>query len=185
MLKIPREKFIPQANALSAYDDRAVPIGFDQTISQPYMVAIMTQILELDPEHKVLEIGTGSGYQTAILAMIAKEVYSVERIAELSARAEVVLKQLKITNVHLQVADGTLGWEEFSPYDRIMVTAGSPDVPESLISQLTDNGIIVIPVGPVQSQTLLCVRKKDKKIVHEPVLECRFVRLIGEQGWEM
>ena len=184
--KIPREKFIPIATASSAYDDRAIPIGFGQTISQPYMVAVMTQLLELEPEHtkNVLEIGTGSGYQTAILATIVKRVYSVERTPELSARAGEMLKQLKISNVHLRIADGTLGWEEFAPYDRIIVTAGSPDVPTSLIAQLAEDGIMVIPIGPMQSQVLIRLRKKGTKILRESVLECRFVKLIGTQGWK-
>ncbi len=184
MGSIPREKFIPERWRSEAYADRAVPIGLDQTISQPYMVAIMTQLLALDDNHKVFEIGTGSGYQTAILAKIAKEVFTVERIAELTERAKNVLKELGITNVHFKIDDGTLGWPEFSPYDRIIVTAGAPNIPQALTDQLADGGIMVIPVGPMEHQTLMKVSKRGEQIFKEPILSCRFVKLIGKQGWE-
>ncbi len=183
MSTVPREKFIPPSSRYAAYDDRPVPIGFGQTISQPYMVALMTEELEPTPESKVLEIGTGSGYQTAILAYLSKEVYTVERIPELSKSAQEVIKELGITNVHFKIDDGTLGWPEFAPYDRIMVTAGAPDIPEPLIDQLVDGGIMIIPVGPETYQRLYKIRKEKDKIQKTPLIECRFVKLIGEQGW--
>ncbi len=184
MAEIPREKFIPTQWREYAYEDRAVPIGLGQTISQPYMVAIMTQLLELTEEHRVLEIGTGSGYQTAILAKLSKEVFTVERIPELSERAKKVLSELGITNVRFKIDDGTLGWPEYSPYDRIIVTAGAPSVPEALTEQLSENGIMVIPVGPEEHQTLIKLTKSDGKIYKEHILSCRFVKLIGQEGWQ-
>jgi len=184
MKNIPREKFIPQQWRNCSYEDRAIPIGLNQTISQPYMVAIMTQLMELCKNHRVLEIGTGSGYQTAILAKIVKEVFTVEKIAELTERAKEVLDELNITNVHFKIDDGTLGWPEFSPYERIIVTAGAPSVPQALIDQLADGGIIVIPVGPMEHQTLMKITKHGKQIFKESVLGCRFVKLVGKQGWE-
>ncbi len=183
MKEIPREKFIPEQWREYAYEDRAVPIGMGQTISQPYMVAIMTQLLELSDKDRVLEIGTGSGYQTAILARLAKEVFTVERIVELSERARKVLEEIGITNVHFKIDDGTLGWPEYSPYEKIIVTAGAPHIPDALISQLAEGGIMIIPVGPMEHQTLMKVTKISGKIFKEPVLGCRFVKLIGQEGW--
>jgi len=183
MSELPREVFVPQQWRDSAYEDRALPIGLEQTISQPYMVAIMTEKLDLTPDHKVLEIGTGSGYQTAILAKLAKEVCTVERLAELTRRAEQTLTELGITNVKYKVDDGSLGWPDDAPFDRIMVTAGAPDVPEPLLEQLTDEGIMIIPTGPEDQQTLMRIRKSGSDYTEEPVIGCRFVKLLGAEAW--
>lgn len=183
MEQIPREKFIPPASRYEAYEDQPVPIGYGQTISQPYMVALMTEALELQPEDRVLEIGTGSGYQTAILARLAKEIYTVERIAELSSSAQRVLAELGIDNVRFKVDDGTLGWPEYAPYDKIIVTAAAPHIPTALLEQLKEGGIMVIPVGPESYQTLYKVIKNKDRIEKIPLVECRFVKLIGKEGW--
>ena len=183
MLKVKRHLFVPEDLRKEAYEDYPLPIGEDQTISQPYMVAIMTELLELKGDEKVLEIGTGSGYQTAILAEIAKEVYSVERIKSLAERAKNILDKLGYSNIKIKVGDGSEGWEEFSPYDAILVTAGAPDVPEPLFEQLKEGGRLVIPVGGRFSQTLVRVRKiKGKKKVEE-FFDCAFVPLIGKYGF--
>jgi protein-L-isoaspartate(D-aspartate) O-methyltransferase len=184
MAAVPRERFVPSDLRSLAYDDRALAIGCNQTISQPYMVALMTEKLRLAPGHKVLEIGTGSGYQTAILARLSNRVYTVERVAELSQRAEQVLADLGISNVRFQVGDGTLGWQEEAPFDRMVVTAGSPQVPDSLTDQLAEGGIMIIPVGPEESQTLMRVRKSARGLTHEALIACRFVKLLGQHGWQ-
>ncbi len=183
MGELPRERFVPAGQRDQAYEDRALPIGCDQTISQPYMVALMTEKLSVGPDDRVLEIGTGSGYQLALLAMLAGRVYTVECQAELAAEARSVLEELGLVNVEYRVDDGSLGWPEHAPYDRIMVTAGAPEVPEALVEQLTDGGIMVIPVGPEDSQTLLQIRKDGQAIRRQPVIACRFVKLRGNQGW--
>ncbi len=186
MLKVPRHLFVPPELSEEAYNDYPLPIGHGQTISQPYIVALMTEALEVKENHRVLEIGTGSGYQCAILAELAKEVYSVERIPELALRAQRVLSLLGYNNVWIKIDDGTLGWPEYAPYDRIIVTAGAPKIPEPLIEQLDKGGIMVIPVGDEYSQELLVVTKltEDSKVKVKSLGGCVFVKLRGEYGWK-
>jgi len=181
--KVEREKFVPPDLREDAYGDFPLSIGEGQTISQPYMVALMTQSLELKGCERVLEIGTGSGYQTAILTELSEEVYSVERIKSLAQKAESLLKKLGYSKVKIFVSDGTMGWEEFSPYDRILVTAGAKQVPQPLVNQLKDEGIMVIPVGNVYSQELRVIRKKKGRVRSTTVERCIFVPLIGKYGW--
>ena len=183
MLKVPRHEFVPEDMRPYAYEDRPLPIGEGQTISQPYMVALMTQCMELEGPESVLEIGAGSGYQAAILAEIAAMVYTIERFPSLLQRAQEVLARLGYTNYKALVGDGTLGWEENAPFNGIMVTAGAPDVPPSLLEQLADKGRLVIPIGPERYQTLYKIVKKGKKIRREFVTYCSFVPLIGKEGW--
>lgn len=183
MLKVPRHEFVPEDMRPYAYEDRPLPIGEGQTISQPYMVALMTQCMELEGPESVLEIGAGSGYQAAILAEIAANVYTIERFPSLLQRAQEVLARLGYTNYEALVGDGTLGWEENAPFNGIMVTAGAPDVPPSLLEQLADKGRLVIPIGPERYQTLYKIVKKGKKIRREFVTYCSFVPLIGKEGW--
>ncbi len=181
--KVPRHRFVGPVLQDSAYADYPMPIGEGQTISQPYMVALMTQCLELKRSDRVLEIGTGSGYQTAILATIAAEVFTVERVASLAKKAESILKELGYNNVHFNVGDGTRGWAEEAPFDGILVTAGAPRVPEPLVAQLAEGGRLVIPVGGAWSQDLMVVRKAKGKVTEENVCGCVFVPLLGEFGW--
>ncbi len=183
MLKVPRHLFVKKNFKNRAYDDNPLPIGKEQTISQPYMVAIMTSLLQIKPNHKVLEIGTGSGYQTAILAEIAKEVYTVERIKELSVKSEKLLGELGYNNIHYRVGDGSLGWEEKAPFNGIICTAAAPDIPEQFKKQLANNGKIVIPVGDRYGQQLVRIVKKNNRFISEKFFLCAFVPLIGEQGW--
>jgi protein-L-isoaspartate(D-aspartate) O-methyltransferase len=182
--KVPRHTFIPDKSLENAYGDFPLPVGEGQTISQPYMVALMTQYLDLKADEKVLEVGTGSGYQAAILAELAKEVYSVERFTVLAERSRAVLKDLGYTNIKIRVGDGTEGWQGFAPYDGIIVTAGAPSVPEPLVEQLAEGGRLVIPVGGGFSQTLTLVRKKEGKIAQEEICGCVFVPLVGRYGWK-
>ncbi len=176
MLKVPREKFISPNLHDSAYDDRPLPIGFGQTISQPYIVALMTELLELNNTHKVLEIGTGCGYQTAILAEIANMVYSIEIIKELYEKAK--LNLASYNNIILKNGDGYNGWREFSPYDRIIVTAAPQKIPQPLIDQLSNNGIIVAPEGPAGwSQVLIKIKKQNSKIATQQICDVAFVPL--------
>ena len=182
--KVEREKFVPSEVRNNAYEDFPLSIGEGQTISQPYMVALMTQSLELKGNEKVLEIGTGSGYQTAILAELAREVYSVERMRALAERARKLLKKLGYNNVKILLSDGTLGWEESSPYDRILVTAGAREIPQPLTDQLEEGGVMVIPVGNSYSQDLEVVRKRKNHIKTVAVEKCVFVPLIGKYGWD-
>ncbi len=182
--KVEREKFVPSEVRNNAYQDFPLSIGEAQTISQPYMVALMTQSLELKGNEKVLEIGTGSGYQTAILAELAREVYSVERIRALAERARKLLKKLGYNNVKILISDGTLGWEESSPYDRILVTAGAREIPQPLTDQLEEGGVMVIPVGNSYSQDLEVLRKRKNHIKTVAVEKCVFVPLIGKHGWD-
>ncbi len=184
MAEIPRELFVPPAQRPSAYDDRALPIGYDQTISQPYMVALMTEALRTEPQHRVLEVGTGSGYQTAILAKLAKHVYTVERIEALSGRAQCQLGELGFNNVSYRVGDGSLGWPDHCPYDRILVTAGAPSVPQLLVEQLNDGGLLVIPVGGMDEQILTTVQRIGQRTTEKPSIACRFVKLIGQAAWQ-
>jgi protein-L-isoaspartate(D-aspartate) O-methyltransferase len=181
--KVPRERFVPVDVRHEAYADNAMAIGAGQTISQPFMVALMTEALELTGSERVLEIGTGSGYQTAILAEIVREVVSIERIPDLSRRAVEVLESLGYSNVTALVADGTLGHTAKAPYDRILVTAGAERVPPALLDQLDDEGLLVMPVGGADSQRLHVVRRKEDRFQTTSLTACRFVPLVGEQGW--
>lgn len=187
MLKVPRHIFVQEAMALQAYSDSALPIGEKQTISQPYMVALMTELLELTGKEKVLEIGTGSGYQTAILAMLSNRVYTAERIRPLALRARKCLDSLKLFNVMLRINDGDgspIGWEEEAPFDAIIVTAGAPSIPDVLVEQLAPGGRLVIPVGGESEQNLIRIFKHpDGTLEKESCIGCRFVPLIGKQGW--
>lgn len=183
MLKVRRDLFVPYKQRQHAYEDRPLPIGYGQTISQPYIVAYMTEKLSLKPEHKVLEIGSGSGYQAAILAEIVKEVYTVEIIPELGAAAEKRLKDLKYANVKAKVGDGYYGWKEHAPFDRIIVTAAAGHIPQPLLKQLKDGGIMIIPVGSfLFSQYLIMIKKNGSKIVTEKLLPVRFVPLTGKRS---
>jgi protein-L-isoaspartate(D-aspartate) O-methyltransferase len=183
MKEVPRERFVPEPMKPFAYLDSPLAIGNFQTISQPYIVALMTEALELNGEDKTLEIGTGSGYQAAILAKLSKTVYTVERIASLSESAQKVLHELGYTNIYQNVSDGTLGWRENAPYDAIMVTAGSPDIPEPLISQLKEGGRLVVPIGDRVSQELIKIVRNGDSYYKESLGGVRFVNLIGEYGW--
>ena len=184
MRKIPREKFVEEKFWSSAYADHPLPIGEGQTISQPYIVALMTQCLNLKGGEKVLEVGTGCGYQAAILAELAKEVYGVERFVTLVERAKKTIEELGYKNVCIFVGDGTVGLKDFSPYDRIIVTAAAPDVPSPLVEQLQENGILVVPVGSLYSQDLKVVEKKKGKVYTRSEGGCVFVPLIGKYGWQ-
>jgi len=182
--EIPRHYFVLEEYLDEAYADKPLPIGYNQTISQPYIVALMTELLELNENDRVLEIGTGSGYQTAILAKIAKEVYTIDRIPELVEFAKKNIAKLKLKNINFKIGDGTLGWKEFTPFDKIIVTAASPSIPNTLVNQLNNNGIMVIPVGPKYSQTLKVIRKINNKLNEENSIECIFVPLIGKEAWK-
>lgn len=184
MLKVPRHKFVEQALEGQAYKDAPLPIGEKQTISQPYMVAVMTAALALDGSETVLEIGTGSGYQAAVLALLADRVFSLERIPSLARRARKVLDECGFSKVNIRLADGTHGWQEMAPFDAILVTAGAPEVPQQYLDQLAVGGRLVIPVGDRQSQLLLRVtRTGEQEYTEEKMLGCRFVPLIGNHGW--
>lgn len=184
MKKVPRHLFVDEHIQHKAYDDMALSIGEGQTISQPYMVAVMTELLELKGNEKVLEIGSGSGYQAAILAELSKEVYTVERIAVLAEKAKNKLNSMGYTNIHIRVSNGTLGWPEEAPFDRIILTAGTPKVPEPLINQLSDEGILIAPVGDRFSQQLLKIKKSKGKFSEQYHTPCVFVPLIGKYGWQ-
>jgi protein-L-isoaspartate(D-aspartate) O-methyltransferase len=184
MRKVPRHLFVPEFIRHSAYDDIALPIGDDQTISQPYMVAVMTELLELKGFEKVLEVGTGSGYQAAILAELAGEVYTIERFSALADMARKRLTNIGYKNVYVMVGDGTKGLEEKAPFDRIIVTAAAPDIPDPLINQLIEGGIIVAPVGERFSQILIKGKKDKGVLVREYHTPCVFVPLVGEYGWK-
>jgi protein-L-isoaspartate(D-aspartate) O-methyltransferase len=181
--EVPRHLFVPTELIHHAYDDCPLPIGEGQTISQPYMVAVMTEAAALTGREKVLEVGTGSGYQAAILARLAARVYTVEQHAALSLAAEERLRRLGVTNVIFLVGDGSLGYPEAAPYDVIVVTAAAPTIPETLVEQLTPHGRLVIPVGSRDSQELLLVRRKGGEISRETINYCRFVPLGGRYGW--
>lgn len=183
MAAIPREQFIPPQDAKLAYEDRALAIEEHQTISQPYIVAYMTQALELEQSHKVLEVGTGSGYQTAILAKLTDRLHTIERLESLSERAAGRLASLGITGVNFHLGDGSLGWPECAPYDRIMVTAGAPSVPGALLDQLVDEGMMIIPVGNAAQQTLVSLTKHADRTSERSLIPCRFVKLVGRQAW--
>lgn len=184
MLAIPRHLFVEEAMAAQAYSDTPLPIGEKQTISQPYMVALMSELLALKGGEKVLEIGTGSGYQAAVLARLADRVYTVERIRPLALRARKVLDSLGLLNINLKITDGTSGWEEEAPFDAIMVTAGAPSVPPAFVDQLRPGGRLVIPVGGEAFQVLTRVtRNADGSVTCEECGGCRFVKLIGAHSW--
>ncbi|MGA9995742.1 MAG: protein-L-isoaspartate(D-aspartate) O-methyltransferase [Pyrinomonadaceae bacterium] len=185
MLSVPRHLFVPEALQSNAYGDHALPIAANQTISQPYIVARMTELLELDARSRVLEIGAGSGYQTAVLARCAAQVYSIERIAELAREAQARIRSLGIYNATVKCFDGTLGWSAHAPYDAILVAAGGPDVPEPLEAQLKIGGRLVVPVGQTrESQNLIRVIKTEKGYEREDHGPCAFVPLIGHYGWQ-
>lgn len=185
MRKVPRERFLPRGQGLFAYDDSPLPIGEGQTISQPYIVAYMAEGLGLEGGEKVLEIGTGSGYAAAVLAEIAAEVYTIERVESLAAMASRSLEELGYENVHVRCDDGTLGWPEQSPFDGILVSAGAPEVPETLKRQLRIGGRLVIPVGKGQSyqNLILVTRVEENDWTTLDLIAVRFVPLVGEEGW--
>ena len=183
MLRMPRQEFVDEPYWREAYEDHPLPIGEDQTISQPFIIAISLQLLELEGTESVLEIGTGSGYQTALLALLAREVYSMERHRSLAENAATTLARLGLGNVTLEVGDGSLGWPEHAPYNAILVSAAAPKLPESLVQQLAEGGRMVIPVGPQHSQVLQLVRKREGQAVVESLEACRFVPLIGAEAY--
>lgn len=184
MKKVPRHLFIGEALWREAYNDHPLPIGHKQTISQPYIVALMTEALELTGDENVLEIGTGSGYQAAILAELSHKLYTIERIRPLMVTARSILARLGYTNILFKAFDGTLGWDQYAPYDAIMVTAGAPNIPEPLLEQLAIGGRLVIPVGTRFSQEMIKVTKRKKDLYARKELGgCRFVDLLGIHGW--
>lgn len=180
---VPRHDFVDDAMRGKAYGDHPLPIGAGQTISQPYIVALMTQALQLGGSERVLEIGTGSGYQAAVLSRLCEKVYTVERKNSLLARARKVFDRLHYINILSKLDDGTLGWPEFGPYDAIIVTAGGPTIPDPLVAQLTDSGKLVIPVGDQYCQQLQLLEKQNDEISVSVLCDVRFVDLIGEYGW--
>jgi protein-L-isoaspartate(D-aspartate) O-methyltransferase len=182
-LHVQRHRFVEPALRDSAYGDHALPIGLAQTISQPYMVALMTESLRTEPEHRILEIGTGSGYQAAILSRMVRTVFTVERIPALSQRAQQILSELGIRNVIQRTGDGSVGWSQFAPYDGIVVTAGAPRVPESLLGQLSVGGRLVVPIGSGGSQVLRIIERGPEGVRAEETCLCSFVPLIGREGW--
>lgn len=183
MRQVPREQFVPAGLQDQAYEDRALPIGPGQTISQPYIVAYMTKHLGLTRECKVLEVGTGTGYQAAVLARLARVVHTVERDASLSAAARCRLESLGILNVRFHVGDGSLGYAPGAPFNRIMATAGCPEVPQVLVDQLVIDGVLLVPVGDTETQTLVRIRKRRGGTVESPLIACRFVKMVGRGGW--
>ncbi len=185
MGRLPRHEFVDPGMAAQAYLDHPLNIGSKQTISQPYMVALMTESLRLKGNEKVLEIGTGSGYQTAILAELSRQVFSIERIATLSNRARQALYRLGYTNVTLRIGDGTLGWPEEAPYDAILVTAGAPKIPEVYREQLAEGGSLVIPKGDSSHQDLIRITFRNGQFREEALGRCRFVKLYGQEGWQI
>jgi protein-L-isoaspartate(D-aspartate) O-methyltransferase len=182
--KMPRHEFLPEGIRGMAYEDNALPIGEGQTMSQPYMVALMTELLELQGSERVLEIGTGSGYQAAVLAELCEKVYTVERVKLLADRARTTLDRLGYRTVAIKVYDGTYGWKEMAPFDAIIVTAGAPDVPAPLAEQIKEGGRMVIPVGERYGQKLLKIVRTAEGIVTQKSIPCTFVPLIGNHGWK-
>ena len=183
MAEIPRHLFVPEALAAKAYGDHALPIGDMQTISQPYMVARMTELAEVDKDSTVLEIGAGSGYQTAVLSAVAGRVFSIERISDLARSAQRNIRQLGCYNATVKWFDGTIGWSDHAPYDAILVAAGSPEVPEPLVKQLAVGGKLVIPIGSEEQQVLVRIIRTESGVVREEHGLCQFVKLIGRHGW--
>lgn len=184
MRKVPRHEFMPEALRGQAYRDGALPIGEAQTISQPYMVALMTELLQLTGKERVLELGTGSGYQAAVLAELCEKVYTIERVKTLADKARATLDRLGYRGVAMKVYDGTYGWKEMAPFDAIIVTAAAPDVPASLVDQLAIGGRLVIPVGDRLSQVLTRITKRADGAITEKSIPCVFVPLIGAFGWK-
>lgn len=184
MLAVPRHEFVPASWRAAAYADQPLPIGFGQTISQPLIVAAMTEALAVSDTDRVLEIGTGSGYQTAVLARLASDICTVEYRPELAAAARMRLEQMGCRNVRVRQGDGGLGWPEAAPFDAILVTAAGPVPPPPLIEQLAEGGRLVIPVGGRQSQELICMQKRGGRIEPRHLHDCRFVPLVGIHGWE-
>ncbi|MDI6794894.1 MAG: protein-L-isoaspartate(D-aspartate) O-methyltransferase [bacterium] len=182
--KVPRHQFVAPALKGKAYDDYPLPIGESQTISQPFMIATMIHYLNLTGTEKLLEIGTGSGYQTALLAEMVEKVYSLERLPRLAQIAQERLNQLGYKNILITIRDGTCGLPEFGPYDRIIVAAGSPEVPSPLVNQLNEGGILVIPVGDRFAQTLLVIEKREGEVIQNEAGGCVFVPLVGKYGWK-
>jgi protein-L-isoaspartate(D-aspartate) O-methyltransferase len=180
---VPREIFVPESIRAEAYEDRALPIGENQTISQPFIVAYMTAQLKLTPQCKVLEIGTGSGYQTAILSHLCGEVHTMERVESLLNEALSRFTQLGLTNIYAHLGDGSVGLAEQGPFDRILVAAAAPGVPQPLADQLVDGGHLVIPTGGHREQTIVRATRRGPKIIETPLLACRFVKLLGQGGW--
>lgn len=184
MADVPRHLFVPEALQGRAYGDHALPIDANQTISQPYIVALMTELLAVDKSSRVLEIGAGSGYQTAVLARVAGQVYAIERIADLARQAQSRIRNLNIYNATVKCFDGTMGWSAHAPYDGILVAAGGPEVPEPLLAQLKVGGRLVIPIGESrESQRLVRVIRTDEGFKREEHGSCAFVPLIGRHGW--
>jgi protein-L-isoaspartate(D-aspartate) O-methyltransferase len=183
MLKVPRHSFVAGASLEEAYSDRPLQIGEEQTISQPYMVARMTELLRVPAGARVLEVGTGSGYQTAILAELAAQVLTIERHASLSEHAASLLERLGYSNIRFRVGDGTIGWKEEAPFDRVVITAGSPSVPDRLLSQLAEGGILVLPLGAGKVLDLVRFVREEGKILRQSHGKCAFVKLIGRFGW--
>jgi protein-L-isoaspartate(D-aspartate) O-methyltransferase len=183
MGKVPRHLFVAGEYQAGAYEDHPLPIGGGQTISQPYIVAFMLEVLALDGWEAVLDVGTGSGYQTALLAELARQVYSIERIGSLAQGAKAMLRRLGYTNVSFTVGDGSRGWAEYAPFDAIVVSAAAPQIPQALLEQLQEGGKMIVPVGPAEAQELRLVRKQREGVVIANLEGCRFVPLIGEQGY--
>jgi protein-L-isoaspartate(D-aspartate) O-methyltransferase len=183
MARVPRHRFVPEEFIPYAYEDQPLPIGWDQTISQPYIVALSTEALAPAPSDRVLEVGTGSGYQAAVLAELAREVYTVERLPELSQEAERRLGLLGYMNIHFRVGDGTKGWPEAAPFDGILVTAAAPRVPQPLLGQLAPGGRMVIPIGGRTHQDLWLLTARGGRPKRRYLCPCTFVPLIGEEGW--
>ena len=184
MVNVPRHRFVPPELTFSAYHDGPLSIGKGQTISQPYMVALMTECLELEGEEKILEIGTGSGYQTAILAELAREIFTIEVHRYLSDRAKALLADLGYKNIEFRIDDGSKGWEEDAPFHGIIVTAGAPEIPVSLKDQLIEGGRLVVPVGTRSFQTLYKITKQGDTFTKKAFTSCVFVPLVGEYGWK-
>jgi protein-L-isoaspartate(D-aspartate) O-methyltransferase len=182
--RVPRDRFFPEGSKHEAFADRAAPIGHGQTISQPYITALMTQRLDLQKDHKVLEVGIGSGYHTAILAQLAGEVFTIDLVKPLLDEAWERLMGLGIRNVRFRHGDGAVGWEDSAPFDRILIAAGAPVLPEAmLMSQLADGGIAVLPVGTLEKQMLIEVRRQGDQLISTDICSCRFVKLLGQAGW--
>ncbi len=184
MKSVPREEFVLEKYASHSYDDNPLPIGMGQTISQPYMVAFMTQQLKLTGSEEVLEIGTGSGYQTAILAKLTRYVYTIERFHELSESAQAALGRLRLDNIDFYIGDGSCGWPDKKQFDRIIVTASVPEIPAPLIGQLKEGGLLAAPVGGQWSQDLIIAEKKEGRIEQKSVCGCRFIKLVGKYGFK-
>jgi protein-L-isoaspartate(D-aspartate) O-methyltransferase len=184
LLSVPRHEFVPPEFAAEAYTDRPLPIGYGQTISQPFMVAAMAEALELSGGERVLEVGAGSGYQAAVLSLLAREVHTVEMQEDLATQSAERLRRLGYGNVHVHVGDGTLGWPEKAPFEAMVVTAAAPEIPPPLSAQLANGGRLIIPVGTAEEQRLLHVEKYGNSLSTRPLYHCRFVPLLGQYGWK-